>query len=194
MEEKIQKEFKELQNLEAEGGLDETQTARLSFLKAFEQAEKTAEEKSKELKSALAQKEHFRTKAEKAEADRAALEEKLKGNIEVKNLNPLEVVKLGKSLANYNEQETEYVIERAKGKFNTLEPTPAQIIEASKDEMTQLTITAMREKVKKDKTPPPSGKQDVTKGKTLKEMTLEEKNKFFSERGFVKEFPKAKPL
>lgn len=64
MDEQIQKELQELQNLENSGSLDDTQQSRLTVLNMLNEAEKTAQQKSKDLESALAQKEHFRTKLE----------------------------------------------------------------------------------------------------------------------------------
>jgi hypothetical protein len=105
------------------------------------------DDKSKDLQSALAQKEHFRTKAEKAEAELAELRSK-STNVPQANPNPvdhLEVVKLGKALADFSEDETSFIIRNAKDK------SPQGIIEASKDEMVQIAIQAKREKVAKEK-------------------------------------------
>lgn len=157
MEEQTLNELKELQNLKETGTLDENQTRRVSELEAWSVAEKTAEEKSKELQSAIAQKEHFRTKAEEAEKFKISEGEKQK----MGGVDPLEVTRLGKALSQYDETETDYIIERAKGKFNSLTPTPQQIIEASKDEMTQFAINSKREKINKEKeTLAPSNRQN----------------------------------
>jgi len=68
MEQEFIDELQELQNLETAGEtLDDTQQSRFSLLKATDLAEKTADKKSKDLESALAQKEHFRTKFEDLE-------------------------------------------------------------------------------------------------------------------------------
>jgi len=68
--------------------------------------------------------------------------------------------------------------------------------EARKDENFSLWQTAHREKVEKEKsTPEPSNRQGTTQTeKSLKDMSLDEKSSYFAKRGFVKEFPKAKPL
>lgn len=51
-----------------------------------------------------------------------------------------------------------------------------------------------RARKEKEKAPEPSTKQETTKVKSLRDMTLDEKSKYFSDRGFVKEFPKPKSL
>ena len=107
-------------------------------------------EESKDLQSALAQKEHFRTKLDEA---KLALEEYKKSNppkveeakTEVKaqpvSSDMLETVRLGKALNNYNEKETDWIIKNATTK-------DAQgILEAEKDVNVQAAITAMRAKV-----------------------------------------------
>ena len=151
MEENFQKEFEELQNLEKEGLLDETQTARLGELKEKAEAEKT-EKQSKDLQSAVAQKEHFRTKTEKLEAEKKELEEKLAkaGQGTSMPTDPLEIVKLGKALGEYNEDEIDFIIRNASDK------SPEGIIKASQNEWVQIAIKGMREKVaEKEKIPAP---------------------------------------
>ncbi|MHA1305637.1 MAG: hypothetical protein ACTSPI_18195 [Candidatus Heimdallarchaeaceae archaeon] len=69
--------------------------------------------------------------------------------------------------------------------------------EARKDENFSLWQTAHREKVAKEKsTPEPSNRQGggEKEEKPLSKMTIDEKAKYFADRGFVAEFPKAKPL
>src|SRR3990167_2004923 len=77
MNEAQKAELQELTNLEGAGTLEEAQKPRLADLKLIEQVEQTNEKTKKDLESALAQKDHFRTKFEKEEVDRKALEEKL---------------------------------------------------------------------------------------------------------------------
>ena len=106
-------------------------------------------ELSKTEQSALAQKEHFRNKAEKAEA---ALEEYKKNNppkaTEIEKVKTttvsddvLETVKLGKVLSKYNDEETDLILKIA--------PTKdlKGILEAEKNPYIQAAIQAMREKV-----------------------------------------------
>ena len=70
------------------------------------------------------------------------------------------------------------------------------LTEARKDSNFELWSNAYREKVEKDKqTLKPSSKQGLGEAeKPLKDMTSDEKNEYFAKRGFVKEFPRAKPL
>ena len=173
MDKKIQDELKELQNL-PEAERDENQQIRLKELNSWAEAEKTAEEKSKELASALPQKEHFRTKYEETEKVRKELEEKLKalsGNPpNAIPQDPIQVVKLAKALDGYSEEESELVLQFAKDK------TPEAIIEATKNEWVQTAIQAKREKVAKEKqipspsspsgyTPPEDAEKAVKEGK-----------------------------
>lgn len=68
MEDNFQTELQDLQKLVDSGEtLDDSQQSRLTILNKWNEAEKTAMQKSKDLESALAQKEHFRTKFEEAE-------------------------------------------------------------------------------------------------------------------------------
>ena len=187
MDENIQKELEELQNL-PEAERDETQQNRFKELTSWAESEKTATEKSKELESALAQKEHFRTKFEKTEAEKKELEIKLGGAGQAQTIpqDPIQVAKLANALKDFNEDETSYIITYAKGKFNTLTPSPEQIIEAAKDGKVQTLIQAEREKVVKEKQVPPpsspSGSQKVVdaeklvrEGKELEEIKKQAK-------------------
>ena len=97
---------------------------------------------------------------------------------------PLEVVKLGKVLKDYTEEETEFIIRNAPTK------NIDGIINAEKDEMVQLAIKSKREKVAKEKALNPSTTQSETpiKPKTLEEAlaackTREEKEKILTEIG-----------
>ncbi len=166
MEENIQNELKELQNL-PEAELDETQRNRLGELNQWAEAEKTATEKSTDLQSALAQKEHFRTKAEEAETRLKGLEgvkPSVPDEIWKASNDPLEVVRLGKTLKDYSEEETEFIIRNAQTK------DIEGIIKAEKDTFVQSAIQSMREKVAKEgKIPSPS-----SGGSSGKEYTYEE--------------------
>jgi hypothetical protein len=111
------------------------------------QPEKT-EETSKELQSALAQKEHFRKKYEKAKTE---LESKPTVNLPPSQ-NPMEVVKLAKALEGYNNDEIEFITKNASD--NSING----VIEATKNEWVQSAIQARREKVAKEQAiPGPSG-------------------------------------
>ncbi len=107
--------------------------------------EKT-EDKSIDVQSVLAQKEHFRTKAEKLESELNELKNKPAPTpTATQAVDPLEVVKLGKAVADYDEDETSFIIRNAKDK------SPKGIIDASRDEWVQTAIKARREKVAKEK-------------------------------------------
>jgi transcription elongation GreA/GreB family factor len=107
--------------------------------------EKTGD-KSIDTQSLQAQKEHQREKREIAEARVKELEAKL-ANVPTATqaVDPLEVVKLGKAVADYDEEETSFIIRNAKDK------SPQGIIDASKDSWVQTAINARREKVAKEK-------------------------------------------
>jgi len=163
--------------VEADASHEEAQQAREENLEEETleeippEPEKT-EEKSKDLQSALAQKDHYRTKLEKAEADKKALEEKLKGFSSQATGDPMEAVRLGKALAEHSEEEADIIITYAKGKFNNLKPTPEQIIQASKDEWVKAAISAQREKVRSEnKTPAPSSPSPIIGGKTAEDIS-----------------------
>jgi len=140
---------------EAQEAREEKETLQTDEVETPSQPEKV--EQSKDLQSAIAQKEHFRSKLEKAEADKVALETRLKGFSSQPTGSPMEAVRLGKALAEHSEEEADMVITYAKGKFDTLTPTPEQIIQASKDDWVATAISANREKVAgENKTPEPS--------------------------------------
>jgi hypothetical protein len=158
------------------------------------EGEKPAEV-SNEMKTALAQKEHFRAKAEKLEAELKKVSEQKSqpsGNIDA-----LEITRLGKSISQYDDQETDFIIERAKGKFNTLSPNPSQIVEASKDQWTQEAILNRRAKAEKERALNPSNKQPDIKQvpknleQQLEAASLEEAEKILLEKGLIK-FPNRK--
>jgi hypothetical protein len=139
-------------------------------VEAEKEAEKP-EEKSKDLQSALAQKDHYRTKLEKSEAEKKSLEDKLKGFSSQTTGDPMESVALGKALADVSLEEAETIITYAKGKFNNLKPTPEQIIQASKDPWVIDAIKTQREKVKaENKTPAPSSPSSTIRGKTSEDI------------------------
>jgi len=97
------------------------------------------ETQSKELQSAIAQKEHFRTKYEEAK--------KASPNIPGGS-NPMEVVKLAKALEGYSEDEVSFITK------NASDASIDSVIDATKDEWVQSAIHARREKVAKEKAIP----------------------------------------
>lgn len=108
--------------------------------------EKT-EDKSKELLSALAQKDHFREKAEKAEAKAKELEEKLsKASPGVQApVDPLKLVEFAKAVDGFSAEEIGFAAKNAKDR------TPEAIMEALKDPWVNDAIQARRDKVDKEK-------------------------------------------
>lgn len=147
-----------------------------------EPAEPEKAEESKEYKSVLAQKDHFRTKAEKAEAELEAIKAQIKEQRETEvnpqpapvkqtsSNDPMEVVKISKLLSKFGDDETELIMDRAKGQ------SYEAIKKAAEDEWTQLAIQAKREKAEREKAiPTPSshgsipGFEDQDQGKLIKE-------------------------
>jgi len=98
-------------------------------------------EESKELKSALAQKKHFKDKYEEAKKKL----EGLKKSDEISDMpstnDPIAMVKLAKALEGFSEEEVDFMVRNAKDKsINAL-------VDASKDDWVQTAIKAKREKV-----------------------------------------------
>lgn len=184
----LQKELQELQNLESQGALDDTQKARLAGLPGLiAEAEKTASEKIKtDLASALAQKEHFRTKFEKEEAERKALEEKLKGNTGNKSLDVEDYIDISASLEGLDQREKEKLAREHK-------LTGKPLSELRKDEDFLLWQSAKRQKEEKERlTLKPNGTQsDSERPKSLTERlataSLADKEKILKEAGLYKE-------
>lgn len=151
-------ELQELTNLEGAGTLEESQKSRLELLRLAEQAEKTATEKSKDLESALAQKEHYREKHEKAEADRIALEKKLNDPavtvppVATKTLEVEDFIGISASLEGLDHREKEYLAEQHK-----LTGRPLKDIRV--DENFLLWQTAYKQKVEKERALIPDGAQ-----------------------------------
>jgi len=114
------------------------------------------QEKSNDLKSALAQKEHFREKAQKLEEQlKAAQGKNQEGNKNESNVSngtdPLEIVTLSKSLSSYSDEETKLIIDAAKDK------TPKGILAALNSEVVKDAIAYRREKVEREnKRPEPT--------------------------------------
>ena len=144
--------------------------------------QKSAEQVDKldpEIQKRDAQIKHWREKAQKLEKKVPKAESE---NVEEWNApsDPLEVVKLGKVLKDYDEQETEFIIKNA--------PTKdiEGIIKAEKDEMVQFAIKSRREKVaKENKVPSPSSSSGGYSDKSPKdvaEMEREDHRKYWKEQ------------
>lgn len=197
MEKEIQEELQELKNLETAGTLDDAQTARLKILNSLSEAEKTAQQKSKDLESALAQKEHFRTKSEKEEADKKKALEELenfkKGNSPAgnKSLEVSDFIDISASLEGLDQREKEYLAKQYK-------LTGQPLSEIRKSEDFGFWQSAYQAKVEKDKTLNPSTRpSETTKEKSFTEKLeendpidiresirlLDEKEKLLAEKG-----------
>ena len=163
MEENIKTELETLTNL-SEAERDENQQNRFKELNSWAEAEKTAEEKSKDLQSAIAQKEHFRTKHEETQKELDVLKGGKPLGVKpevseewIASNDPLEIVRLGKTLQGFDEKETEFIIRNA--------PTRdiEGIIKSSQDEWVKTAIEAKGEKVvKENKIPSPSSPSGIT--------------------------------
>lgn len=139
-------EFQELQNLEVQGSLEEAQKIRLEELNTLKDlTEKTAEfsKKSKDFESALAQKEHFREKADKAEKERKALEDKLNG-FKGESKSVEDFIDISTSLEGLDQKEKERVAREHK-------LTGKPLSEIRKDEDFLLWQSAYKAKVDKER-------------------------------------------
>lgn len=186
MDEKTKQEFQELQNLEGQGSLDEAQKARLLELKGIEDADK-ADKQNKELASALAQKEHFRQKAEKAEAEKKALEDKVKaGGTSTQGLDVGDYIDISSSLDGLDGREKEYLAQQHK-----LSGKPLKEIRDSED--FQFWQNSYQAKVEKEKSAlKPTNTQTETEVITsfdqkLEKANMAEKEKMLIDAGLYKE-------
>ncbi len=185
MDEKRQNELKELQKL---ASMDDTQKFRFEELNALDTAEKTAAQKIKDLESALAQKDHFRTKFEKEEADRKSLEKKIaEGNGQSKGLNVEDYIDISASLEGLDQKEKERLAREHK-------LTGRPIAEIRKDEDYTLWQSAYRAKVEKEKQTlkPNSTQPDADRPVSLQEAlagakTIQEKAELLEAAGLYQE-------
>lgn len=182
MDKNIQKELQELQNLETAGSIDEVQQSRLSVLKMVDEAEKTADKKSKDLESALAQKDHFRTKLEETEKKYAEEVESLKKTTPKANLDVGDYIDISASLDGLDQKEKEKLAYEHK-------MTGKPLSELRKDEDYLLWQSAYQAKKEKENALKPSSKQDeVDKPKSATQKlneakTQEETGKVLDEMG-----------
>ena len=195
--------MEELQNLQAGDGLDESQIARMAQLEVkieqLELAEKTAAEakeaeaksnlltaSAKELKSALAQKEHYRAKLEKLEAEKKALEGREPKSV----LDVEDYIGISAALEGLDKREKEYLAQQHK-------LTGKSLSEIRGEEDFLLWQSAYKQKVEKEKALAPSNRQqEAEKPQSLLEKlrgtSREEKEKLLAERGLWKP-PKIRP-
>jgi hypothetical protein len=162
---------------------------------ATEEVIPKTDEGDKELKTALAQKDHFREKAEKAEAERKALEVKINKMSQSGDKPSLDVddyIDISASLEGLDQREKEYLAQQHK-------LTGKPMSDIRKEEDFNLWQTAYRSKVEKEKlTLKPSGTQSESDrpmsfdDKLNNAKTIEEKEKLLAEAGLYKEArPKA---
>jgi len=139
-----------------------------------ETSEPEKTDQSKDLQSALAQKEHFRKKYEDSLTKIKKLEKSDKVSPDMPApSNPMEVVKLAKALEGYNENEVDFIVRNASDK------SIDGIIDATKDEWVETAIKAKREKAEGDKkTPSPSSPSSVIGGKTEEDLEKMDNDKF----------------
>lgn len=190
-------ELLELQNLEGAGSLTDDQKARLTELTIWsrEEADKTAlmEKMKKDAETALAQKEHFRTKFEKEEAARVAAENAAKenGGIPPKALEVEDFIDISASLEGLDQREKEFLANQHK-------LTGKPLGDIRKDENFLLWQTAYQQKVEKEKLALKPSSTQVTEDapssfeeKLAKAGSMAEKEKLLSEAGLYKS-PKQK--
>jgi hypothetical protein len=112
------------------------------------------EKSTKDLKSAIAQKEHFREKVTKLEKELSEAKSKSQDiRIEketTSGVDPLEIVTLSKSLSSFSEDETKLIMDAAKDK------TPKGILAALNSEVVKDAIAYRREKVERENKRPDS--------------------------------------
>ncbi len=191
MNERQTQELQELTKLEGEGTLTEAQVARLSELKevqaVFSRAAQ-ADDSEKKFKTAEAQKEHFRTKFEKAETERLALEAKLNaGGGDKKGLQVEDFIDISASLEGLDQKEKERIAREHK-------LTGKSLSEIRKDEDFLLWQSAYKTKVEKEKanlkptaTQPNSDGPISLEEALVQATTREEKEKILSDAGLYRE-------
>jgi len=143
------------------------------------------EEKSKELQSALAQKDHYREKFEKAQKELKEFQKATPKDVEIPtSSNPMEVVRLAKALEGYSEEEVAFISRNASDK------SIDSLIKATKDDWVKTAIQGQRDKVEKEKgTPSPTSPAHIggkTKG-DIGKMSDEEYSQFLQKNASVKQ-------
>lgn len=184
----LKTELQDLQKLD-QSALDDAQKARLAELPGLiiVEADKLSAlltEKEKEAKTALAQKDHFRTQAEKAEADRVEAERKLKeagGGAGNTGIDVNQFLDMSASLEGLDQAEKEYLANQHK-------LTGKPISELRQSDTFSFWQVGHKQKVEKDKALNPSSTQVVVDEKKsvdeiLANATLEEKEKFLKDNG-----------
>jgi hypothetical protein len=180
----LNKELQELIKLDPTS-MDDAQKSRLAELPMLivQAGNSALETKSKDLESALAQKDHFRTKAEKAEADKKILEAKLSTSQKTA-LDVGDYINISSSLDGLDQREKEYLAQQ-----HTLTGKPLNEIRNSED--FSFWQSAYRQKVEKDKlTLKPTNRQSESEEPISLEQALtearttQEKEEILSQMGY----------
>ncbi len=143
-----------------------------------------------DLKKKASAYEDQKIRAEKAEKEKKALEAKLaKGQPE--SADAIDLIKLGKKLQDYSDEELDFVTEHAKSK------KPEDVLKALENPFVVSGIQAHREKVEKEKGIKPSGTQTETdKPKSVKETieskSMSEKEDYLKSLGLYRDYSKKK--
>jgi len=172
-----------------EPNIEEEQTSENQEIEN-EEIQETEEPKSQEvdIKSILTQKEHWRDKAKKAEAERVALEAKLNALQKSggKSLDVEDYIDISASLKDLDQQEQEWLSEEHKFTGKSLK-------DIRSSEKFKLLQSAYRDKLEKDKLTlaPSSTQAEIDRPKSLSEKlatanTIKEKEKILSELGLYK--------
>jgi hypothetical protein len=175
----LQKELQELKQLDPTA-LDESQKSRLSELPGLIwEAKETKyqsdlEKKEKDLSTALAQKEHWREKAEKGKSGEPGAD-------------PIDLIKLGKKLQDYDDEELDFVTKFAGTK------NPEEVLKALENDFVKSAIDSHRKEVEKKRTLKPNGAgSEGDKPKSLKEqlagMSISEKEELLKKMGGYRDF------
>lgn len=141
---------------------------------------KELEEKNKRLYARL----------KKQEEENKELKQKFEKSSKDTSSSEIDVEVIAKTIEVFDgldQKEKERLIKEAKANSISLE-------EARKDEDFDLWRSAYAAKKEKDNAPEPSNKHEGGEGKALADMTSDEKQDFLEKDGFVKPFPKPKPL
>lgn len=126
---------------------------------------------------------NYKIRAEKAEAEAKKLKSR---PVELKDsVDSIDLIKLGKKLQNYSDDELDFVTKFAGTK------KPEEVLKALENPFVQQGIQAHREKVEKEKAVKPSGgSPTVEVKKSIKDIlatgTLEEKEKALEEIGMIR--------
>lgn len=185
MNEKQSQELEALEALETAGTLEDVQKERYEELKEI----KALSEKAKAADSLQVQKEKFREKAEKEEAERKALEAKLNEHIREPGskaaLDVVDYIDISASLDGLDQREKTYLAEQHK-----LSGKPLKEIREGED--FQLWQNAYRAKQEKERALKPNSQQPVEPppksfAERLRDASIAEKEAMLKEAGLYRE-------